>query len=135
MIVADASVGLKWIFANEQGAEQALHIRNHHVSGQNVIAVPSLFFYEAANVLATKVKLPPEAAQSAFQLFLDFELEVFEPDNGEYLEAISLASERKISAYDAIYIVLARRLGCRMITADEKLWRKTMDLCVDLLAS
>ena len=67
MIVLDSSVALKWIFADEDGAEHAVRIRNEHVSGTNEIAVPSLFFYEIANVLATKVKLSPEAALEAIK--------------------------------------------------------------------
>ena len=68
MIVLDSSVALKWIFADEDGATHAVRVRDDHVSGKNEIAVPSLFFYEIANVLATKVKLSPEEALEAFEL-------------------------------------------------------------------
>jgi predicted nucleic acid-binding protein len=44
MIVVDASVALKWIFADEDGASHALAIRDAHISGENEIAVPPLFF-------------------------------------------------------------------------------------------
>jgi predicted nucleic acid-binding protein len=85
MIVLDSSVALKWIFADEDGAERAVRVRDEHVSGTNEIAVPSLFFYEIANVLSTKVKLSPEEALEAFELISAFELNVHEPDSHEYL--------------------------------------------------
>jgi len=47
MIVLDASVALKWIFWDEAGGEGARHYRDRHVSGDEVIAVPDLFFYES----------------------------------------------------------------------------------------
>ena len=68
MIVLDASVALKWIFADEDRADHAERIRDDHVSGKNAIAVPTLFFYEIANVLATKVKISSKEAMEAFEL-------------------------------------------------------------------
>jgi predicted nucleic acid-binding protein len=130
MIVLDSSVALKWIFADEDGAEHAVRVRDDHVSGKNEIAVPSLFFYEIANVLATKVKLSPEEALEAFELVSSFEFSVHELDSPEYLDAMALAMKQKISVYDASYHVLAGRLGCRFLTADRKFWEKVKGLGV-----
>jgi predicted nucleic acid-binding protein len=130
MIVLDSSVALKWIFADEEGADSAERIRDDHVSGKNEIAVPSLFFYEIANVLATKVKLSPEEASEAFELISAFELDVHELDSSEFTEAMTLSMKHKISVYDASYHVLASRLGCRFLTADRKFWEKVKGLDV-----
>lgn len=124
MIVLDSSVALKWIFADEEGTKQALRIRDDHISGKNEITVPVLFFYEIANVLATKVKLSAEEALEAFELISAFEFNVFELDNIEYMEAMSLAMKHRTSVYDASYHVLASRLGCCFLTADRKFWEK-----------
>ena len=124
MIVLDSSVALKWIFADEEVAEHAMRVRDDHISGKNEIAVPTLFFYEIANVLATKVKLSAEEALEAFELISAFEFNVFELDNIEYMEAMSLAMKHRISVYDASYHVLAGRLGCCFLTADRKFWEK-----------
>jgi predicted nucleic acid-binding protein len=130
MIVLDSSVALKWIFADEDDAEHAVRVRDEHVSGKNEIAVPSLFFYEIANVLATKVKLSPDEALEAFGLISAFEFNVHELDNSEYLEAMTLALKHKISVYDASYHVLASHLGCSFLTADRKFWEKVQGLGV-----
>ena len=82
MIVLDASVALKWVFAEETGRDQARLYRERHVSGENPGAVPELFFYEIANVLATKTTLASEAAKEAFSLLWDFDLEIFALDLG-----------------------------------------------------
>jgi predicted nucleic acid-binding protein len=130
MIVLDSSVALKWIFADEGGAEHALRVRDDHISGKSEIAVPSLFFYEIANVLATKVKLSTEEVLEAFELISAFELNVHELDSPEYLEAMTLAMKQRVSVYDASYHLLASRLGCRFLTADRKFWEKVKGLGV-----
>ena len=130
MIVLDSSVALKWIFADEDGAAHVMAVRDDHVSGKNEIAVPSLFFYEIANVLATKVKLSPEEALEAFALISSFEFNVHELDSSEYLDAMALTMKSKISVYDASYHVLAGSLGCRFLTADRKFWEKVKGLGV-----
>jgi predicted nucleic acid-binding protein len=130
MIVLDSSVALKWIFADEAGAEHAMRVRDDHISAKNEIAVPSLFFYELANVLATKVRLSPEEALVAFELISAFEFNVHELDNPEYLDAMTLAMKHRISVYDARYHVLANRLGCRFLTADRKFWEKVKGMGV-----
>ena len=128
MIVLDSSVALKWVFADEEGAGHAERVRDEHISAKNEIAVPALFFYEIANVLATKVKLPAEEALEAFDLINAFELNVHELDSTEYAEAITFAMKLKVSVYDASYHVLANRLGCRFLTADRKFWEKAKGL-------
>lgn len=130
MIVLDSSVALKWIFADEDGADHSERIRDDHVSGRNEIAVPALFFYEIANVLATKVKLSPEEALEAFELISAFELDLHELDSADFTEAMTLAMKHKISVYDASYHVLASRLGYRFLTADRKFWEKVKGLGV-----
>lgn len=136
MIVLDSSVALKWIFADEKGAQHARQVRDEHISGVSEIAVPGLFFYEIANVLATKVRLDPAEAQEAFELIGGFELNVHELDNSVFAEAIVFAMKHKSSVYDASYHVLAERLGCRFLTADRKFWDKVKDLgVVELLGT
>jgi predicted nucleic acid-binding protein len=135
MIVLDSSVALKWIFADENGAAEAERIRNEHISGKNEIAVPNLFFYEIANVLATKVKLSAEEALEAFELISAFEFNVVELTNSEYLETMTFSMKYNVSVYDASYHVLASRLGCHFLTADRKFWEKVKESGVtELLA-
>jgi len=136
MIVLDSSVALKWIFADEEGSEHAMRVRDEHVSGKSEIVVPSLFFYEIANVLATKAKLSAAEALEAFELISAFEFSVDEFENSEYMEAMSFAIKHKVSVYDASFHLLAMRLGCLFLTADRKFFNKVKGLgVVELLSS
>ena len=124
MVVLDASVALKWIFTGEEGEEPARRYRDRHVSGEEPIAVPELFFYEIGNVLSTKTTLYREAVIEAFTLLWRFDLEVFSLSLEEFLSSLALARTAQITLYDAAYLELAQKLGCDFVTSDKKLFEK-----------
>jgi len=128
MIVLDASVVLKWIFADEDGGEHAARFKDAHVSGHEIIAVPDLLFYEIGNVLATKTRLSEQAVAEAFSLLWEFSLERFDLGLDEYQSSLSLCRRYKITLYDGAYVELSRRLKCTFVTADRKLYEKIKSL-------
>ena len=128
MIILDASVVLKWILGDEKDEEKAKYYKEGHVTGEETVAVHSLFFYEIANVLVTKTRLSTKDAADAFSLIWNFDLEVFSLGLDEFLEGISLSRKYGITLYDAAYIGLARKLGCSFVTADRRLYEKVKKL-------
>jgi predicted nucleic acid-binding protein len=128
MIILDASVVLKWILGDEKDGAKATSYKEGHVSVEETVAVPSLFFYEIANVLATKTHLSTKDAADAFSLIWNFDLEVFSLGLDEFLEGISLSRKYGITLYDAAYVQLARKLGCPFVTADRRLSEKVKGL-------
>ena len=86
--------------------------------------MPELWRHEFLNVLASYLrfdKVPVAALLSAWErardLFGNSTCEVNMPN------ALRVAGEQNISAYDAQYVVLARNLGVPLITEDRKLLR------------
>jgi len=124
MIVLDASVVLKWIFEEEEGGKEARLYKEGHVTGKEPVAVHSLFFYEIANVLATKTRLSAKDAADAFSLIWNFDLEVFSLSFDEFLEGMILSRQCGITLYDAAHVVLARKLGCPFVTSDRRLYER-----------
>jgi len=127
-IVLDASVILKWIFDDEEGGDRVSRYRDNHIAEREIIAAPDLLFYEIANVLATKTRLPAAAVTEAFSLLWNFNLERFDFGLEEFLAGLAMARKYNVSLYDAAYIELARRLKCTFVTADRKLYEKTKSL-------
>ncbi len=85
---------------------------------------PPLWRWELRNVLATAMrvrKLPLEGAVSAFQvaeqLVADADL------RSSARDCLQLASQGRVSAYDAEFIFVAEQLGLPLVTADRKLAR------------
>lgn len=128
MIVLDSSVTLKWIFDDEEGHGKAVRYRSMHISGELSVVVPGLFFYEVANVLSTKSRLNKTEAAEAFSLFWNFDFEVFHFRKEDFLSLMEIASFYRVTAYDAAYIELARRMRCDFVTADRKLFEKVRSL-------
>jgi predicted nucleic acid-binding protein len=84
---------------------------------------------ELANVLATQIRLRdmplPDAMEllsRASALMADGLVAVLHED------ALTLAAQRGVSAYDARYLALAQRLQARLVTEDARLRRKAPDL-------
>jgi len=124
MVVLDASIILKWLLT-EEGSERALLFRERHIKGEERIAVPSLLFYEIANVLRYSEGFSDEAVLTLFETIKDIELSAIHPPFSDFEETIIYARSKQISVYDAAYVVLARNLECDLITADRRLVKAT----------
>jgi predicted nucleic acid-binding protein len=134
MIVLDASVVLKWMFDDGAGGERAARVRDAHVAGYEIVAVPDLLFYEIGDVLATKTRLAEAAIAEAFSLLWNFSLERFDLGLEEFQDGLALSRKYKITVYDAAYVELSRRLKCLFVTADKKLYEKIKSIkTVELL--
>ena len=88
--------------------------------------MPDLFYIECVNILWKYVRrfgYSPEAArQDVADLVRLSLLAVSTADLAE--DALALALEHGITAYDAAYVALAQRLSLPLVTADESLVRR-----------
>ena len=95
------------------------------MEGRVEITVPSLLYYEVANILLFGRSRPPaeEAAEALSDLF-SIPLAVEAPERDAADAALRLASQLGLSYYDASYVALAETLNCPLITADQRLARR-----------
>lgn len=96
------------------------------MEGRVEIAVPTLLYYEVANILLFGRSRPPadETAEALSDLFA-VPLVVVSPAPDAADAALRLASQHGLSYYDASYVALAETLDCTLITADQRLARRT----------
>jgi len=123
MVVLDTSVIIKW-FVEEKGSKRALVWLEKHVKGIEKIAVPSLFFYEIANVLRYKKELPLNEIWKVIEYLFKLNLRIEEVNSELIMRAVLLAREREISVYDATFVVLSILYRAPFYTADKKLYEK-----------
>lgn len=123
--VVDASVGIK-LFLTEPLSERADALFAHLTADPPAqIFVPDLFYIECANILWNHTRRSGYPADKARKDLANLgALALRSVRTAELMtDALDVAVQEAITAYDACYMALARRLGARMVTADEKLAR------------
>jgi len=116
-LVLDTSVAVAW-YLPEEFASEARAYRDRLLAGRLQLIVPSLHYWELANVLRTYVRrdeIEADLASEIFELHLDAPLEVAEPDRRRVL---ATALEYDATAYDAVYITLALEHEIPLLTAE-----------------
>ncbi len=123
--VVDASVGIKLCIAEPQSAT-ADALFALAAAPPVELYVPDLFYVECANILSEHVQRsghPPDKAERDIQKLCTLRLNRT-PTADLATDALQIALAHVISAYDACYVALSRRLGLPLITADDALLRK-----------
>jgi predicted nucleic acid-binding protein len=121
-LVVDSGVTIKW-FVDEPHQERARDIFEGRRAGLLRLLAPDLIYAEFGNVLWKKHSfqgLSPEDAGAALSAFRRLPL-LITPAADLLDEAYRLAVAHRRSVYDALYLALSRREGCRFVTADERL--------------
>ena len=125
VVVPDASVILKWVLQpeDEPDVPRALRLLGDYRARRLEIRVPSLWRYEAGNILGLKY---PELAAEAMESLLAVGIAEEVLDREFCLAVLQFMREIKgVTFYDTSYHVLALRLGGTCITADRDYARKT----------
>ena len=116
--VLDTSVAVAW-YLDEVFSSSARTWQERLLSGKVVLFVPSLHYWEFANVLRTLVhrrELSENLAREIYELHMDAPLERAEPEEKSILD---VALEYKATAYDAVYISLCLSRDIPLITAEK----------------
>ena len=116
-LVVDANVAMKW-FVQEPLSEEARIL----LRGDNILTAPDVLPMEFGNVMAKKLRRGEvEAAEAGKAIERVRALVWLLPSSELFTRAWDLVVQYNRSFYDALYLALAVREGCRLVTADEKL--------------
>lgn len=117
-LVIDCSVVIKW-FVPEVHSDKALLL----LQGGDDFIAPHHLLVEAANVAAVKTWAGDIDADQAPELLATISERVAMLDVSDVLHAaLELAITHRRSAYDSLYVALALREDCQLVTADERLY-------------
>jgi len=119
LVVADASVVLKWQLDDEDCIPQATALRDDFYArgAVNVIA-PHLLVYEVINgiaIAARQRRVTPDKAIEALSNLMALGVELKDVEPSRVLEA---ALRYNLAAYDAAYLALAEAEKCELWTGD-----------------
>jgi len=121
--VVDASVGIK-LFVEEEFSEQTQALFSYLTADPPAeFYIPDLFYIECANILLKYTRRFGRSLEDSQADIVDLKFLSLKPTSTAELmeDALLLASEKNLTAYDACYAVLARNLDIPLITADEQL--------------
>ncbi|MBL8099678.1 MAG: type II toxin-antitoxin system VapC family toxin [Anaerolineales bacterium] len=129
--VMDASVGIK-LFIEEEFSDKVQRLFAKLTEDpQAEIHVPDLFYIECANILLKYTRRFNRPIEDSLADINDLnKLALKTTSTAELIEdALQLASDKNLTAYDACYAILAQKLGLPLITADAPL-AKAIDWAV-----
>jgi len=119
--VVDASVGIK-LFVEEPLSDQAHALFTKLTKDPPAeLYVPDLFYIECTNILLKYMRRFGRSLEDSQADLADLKTLVLKTvSTAELMEdAILLAFQKNLTAYDACYAVLARQLNIPLITADK----------------
>lgn len=122
--VLDSCVAFKWI-VTESDTDKALRIRDDFRAAVHDLSAPDFFPLELGHALTRAERqgrvTPPQGWTAWLSLMSDC------PKLAASIplmpRAYNIASAIRISLYDSLYIALAEREGCQLLTSDDKLVR------------
>jgi predicted nucleic acid-binding protein len=118
-IVPDASVGVKWIIAEEQ-SDFAARLNGPEYE----LVVPDLFHLELANVIWKQFRrgeVDAAAARELRELVTGLPVERINT-NALLPAALDIAMQHRRTVYDSVYVALALRERCQFVTAGLRLF-------------
>jgi predicted nucleic acid-binding protein len=128
--VIDCSVSFKWVVA-ESDTVKAIRLRDDYRNAALELLAPDLFPTEIANAILIAGWRGRIVAGQGPTLLADVlsTLPLLFPVLPDLLpRAYAIAESARASVYDCLYVALAEREGCELITADDKLVRKLQPL-------
>ena len=120
-LVVDASVGIK-LFIDERFSDLAHALFEKLAEDPPAeLFVPDLFYIECTNILLKYMRRFGRSLEDSKADLADLNLLALKSTSTVDLmeDALVIANDTNLTAYDACYAVLARRMDMPLITADE----------------
>jgi predicted nucleic acid-binding protein len=122
--VCDSCSAFKWV-VTEANTDKADRLRQDYRNGIHELLAPDVFPVEIAHALTRAERQGRIAASQAAVLWVDVmaTAPVLHPYLPLLPRAIEISSQERVGVYDCLYVALAEREGCELITADDRLVR------------
>jgi predicted nucleic acid-binding protein len=120
--VLDASAAAPWVLPSPL-TPRALRLRDEYQRHLHELIAPSHFPGEIANALtkAERQKLIPVGDARKLIVAVLSTPPVLHAGDPLLYRAVDISSQTRSAFYDCLYVALAEREGCELVTADDKL--------------
>jgi len=122
--VCDSCSAFKWV-VTEAHSDKADRLRQDYRNGTHELLAPDVFPVEIAHALTRAERQGRIAVSQAAVLWADVmaTAPVLHPYLPLLPRAIVISSQQRVGVYDCLYVALAEREGCELVTADDRLVR------------
>lgn len=119
--VLDASVALKWVLPEADSAH-AIALRDDYANGIHQLIAPDIFKVEAAHALTRAERRGIlQYGEAINRMVLRMRLRPrLEPFSSMLPRAMEISSLMRVGVYDCLYVALAEREGCKVVSADKR---------------
>lgn len=128
-LVLDASAAIA-LLREEPGADDVRHHLAEARGAGDSIVVPTLFWPEIVNVLAMRHRWSPAGIVEAVYELEQIGVSTADLGRPGTLAVIDTVGRTGLTAYDAVYLVLAESSDARLLTADEALAEAAGDCAI-----
>jgi predicted nucleic acid-binding protein len=111
------------VLRDEPGTDEVRAALGDAAGSGGPILVPEVFWLEVVNVLGRRYRYPPEAIVEAIYELEQSGVTTAEIGRPATLAVIDAIGRTGLTAYDALYLVLAESADARLLTADRALAR------------
>lgn len=127
--VLDSSVALKWVLP-EPDSGRAIRLRDESNASIHDLLAPDIFIPEIANGLAMAERQGRIKTGEAVIFFHDIlrNAPAIHATPSLLIRAMEISLSTRQAVYDGIYVALAEREGCEMVSADDQLVRTLLPL-------
>lgn len=120
--VLDSSVSVKWVIS-EADSGRAIRLRDEYRNGVHELLAPDIFPPEVANALASAER-QGRIRSGESVIFLNDILSaapLLHASAPLLVRAMEIAVSHRQAVYDCLYLSLAERENCELVTSDDKL--------------
>jgi predicted nucleic acid-binding protein len=120
--VVDSNVAIKWVLP-EPDSDKAIRLRDEFRLGIHELLSPDVFPVEVAHALARSERRGVILQGEGLKKLNDVlnHLPGLHPYLSLLPRAFAIASSARIGVYDCLYVALAEREACELVTADVRL--------------
>jgi len=119
-VAIDASVALAFLLADEE-ISWPTSLFQQLSQNKIKIIVPQIFYFEVGNGLRSAVLRKRLEASLAKKLFKNFLILPIKQKKVSWTRVFALALKKKLSFYDAAYLVLAKQEKVKLLSLDKRL--------------
>ena len=131
--IMDASATLAWVFEDERTDETDALLGR---LDKEAVLVPTLWVFEVANTLVVAERRGRLSA-AKITIFVNalrsLPIVIAETDSNLMGQIIQIARDRRLSGYDAAYVLLALKTGLPLATLDRKIIAVSQDIGITIL--